>query len=57
VLRKENWGEEKTTLFLIPEFTSSSASPAGRAGEFSFPYMVKLGLSRHYRKIISDLVQ
>ena len=52
---KENWGEEKTTLFLILEFTSSSASTAGRAGEFSFPYMVKLGLSQHYRKTISGL--
>ena len=34
---------------------SSSASPAGRAKELSFPHMVKLGLSRYYRKIISSL--
>ena len=52
---KEKVGVERTTFFLIWGRKSPSSAPPGWVVEFSRPYTVKAGLSRHDGNIISGL--
>ena len=50
---KGNSGEGKKTTFLI----LPSSAPPGWAEEFSYPFVVKLGLSWHYGKLFQVSAQ